>query len=108
MAPTLLPGDRLLVVRARRARAGAIVVVRDPRDSTREVVKRLTEMTPDGRLVVHGDNGHASTDSRTYGPLPPGLLVGRALYRYAPPARAGWLRPAGRLRRSGGSRHRLR
>jgi nickel-type superoxide dismutase maturation protease len=89
MAPALVPGDRLLVLRTRRVRAGDVVVLRDPCDPERELVKRLARITPAGGLVCYGDNADASTDSRAYGPLPATCLVGRAVYRYAPPTRAG-------------------
>ncbi|MGH8904791.1 MAG: nickel-type superoxide dismutase maturation protease, partial [Egibacteraceae bacterium] len=95
MAPALLPGDRLLVLRTRRVRVGDTVVVRDPRDPSFEVVKRVTALSPDGAVTVRGDHAAASTDSRTYGPVPPALIVGRAIYRYAPPTRTG------RIERSG-------
>jgi nickel-type superoxide dismutase maturation protease len=95
MAPALAPGDRLVVLRTRRVRPGDVVVVRDPRRRDRAVVKRVTGATPDGELIVHGDNGEGSTDSRTYGPLARELLVGRVIYRYAPPQRAGALRRTG-------------
>lgn len=89
MAPALLPGDRLLVLRTRRMRVGDTVVVRDPRDPSLEVVKRVTALGPDGALTLRGDHAAASTDSRTYGPVPRALVIGRAIYRYAPPTRTG-------------------
>jgi hypothetical protein len=39
-----------------------------------------------------GDNEKHSTDSRHFGPVPPALVRGKAVYRYAPPTRAGRLR----------------
>jgi signal peptidase I len=74
MRPTLEPGDRLLVVRRRAYRPGAVVALADPRD---------------GRLIVTGDEPAASTDSRTFGPVPLGLVRGQAVHRYAPPGRTG-------------------
>jgi nickel-type superoxide dismutase maturation protease len=88
MRPTLEPGDRLLVVRRRTYRPGAIVAVADPRDG-RLLVKRVEAVTTDGRLVVAGDDPAASTDTRTFGPVPPALVRGQAVHRYAPPGRAG-------------------
>lgn len=98
MAPALEPGDRLLVLRTRRVRVGDIAVVRDPRDPSREVVKRITALGRGGAVEIRGDYAAASTDSRTYGPVPRALVVGRAIYRYAPMSRAGRLRgrPASR------------
>ena len=89
MRPTLLPGDRLLVVRLARPREGDVVVVADPRWPDRALVKRVAAVAP-GRLTVVGDNEAASTDSAVFGPLSHAL--GRAVYRYHPPARAGRVR----------------
>lgn len=89
MRPALAPGDRLLAVRSRRAPPGALVVVRDPRDRDRVLVKRVVRSGPEG-MVVEGDNAAASTDSRSFGPVP--SVWGRALYRYAPAERAGRVR----------------
>jgi len=88
MRPALEPGDRLVLVRRRRYRPGAVVAVTDPRDG-RLLVKRVAEVTADGRLVVLGDAPDASTDSRTFGPVPHSSVRGQAVHRYAPPGRAG-------------------
>jgi nickel-type superoxide dismutase maturation protease len=87
MAPALLPGDRLLVLRTRRVRIGDTVIVHDPRNPIREVVKRVVALDPDGAVTLRGDSATASTDSRTYGAVPRTLVVGRVIYRYAPPER---------------------
>ena len=88
MRPTLEPGDRLLLVRRRTYRPGAVVAVADPRDG-RLLVKRVAAVTADGRLVLAGDDPAASTDSRTFGPVLVALVRGQAVRRYAPPHRAG-------------------
>jgi nickel-type superoxide dismutase maturation protease len=93
MTPTLQPGDRLLVTRALRLRVGALVAVPDPRDRDRLLVKRITSIAAGG-VRVEGDNQAASTDSRTFGPVPAASVVGKVRYRYAPPERAGRLRDA--------------
>jgi nickel-type superoxide dismutase maturation protease len=91
MLPELAPGDRLLVLPTRRVRPGDVVVLRDPRDPNRTMVKRVVAI--DGsNVVVAGDNQAQSTDSRVFGPVPAQAIRGRALYRYHPVARAGWLR----------------
>ena len=67
MAPTYRPGERLTVVRTwRRVRAGDVVVVRDPRDEERWLLKRCVARAR-GRLDLRGDNSAASTDSRAFG-----------------------------------------
>ena len=86
MSPTLLPGDRLLVLWSRRARTGDLVVVADPRHDERLMVKRVAGVGPEGVTVV-GDNPAASTDSRSFGPV--ARVEGRPVYRYHPPERAG-------------------
>lgn len=104
MAPTLLPGDRLLVVPPRRLRPGDLVVLPDPRDPDRPFVKRvaaipggratagdLTLQAGPGEIVVLGDNAGSSTDSRTLGPVAIQAVEGRAVYRYHPADRAGWV-----------------
>lgn len=89
MRPTLEPGDRVLAVRDRRTRPHDVVVVRDPRQPARLLVKRVGEVGEAGAVVL-GDNRSASTDSRAFGPVP--FVWGRAVYRYAPAHRSGPLR----------------
>lgn len=88
MLPALEPGDRLLVRRTRRVRPGDLAVVADPREPDRLLVKRVIEAGTDV-VVLAGDNADASTDSATFGPVPRSGLIGRAVYRYSPPGRAG-------------------
>jgi nickel-type superoxide dismutase maturation protease len=101
MRPTLETGDRLLLVRSRRARPGDLVVVPDPRttasaDARRLVVKRVVVASSHG-LTLRGDNAGASTDSRAFGPVPPSTVRGRVVYRYFPPHRRGRIRRGGRM-----------
>ncbi len=90
MSPTFEPGDRVLLVRGFPVRAGHLVGVLDPRDHDRLMLKRVVDITDDG-VVVGGDNPDASTDSRHFGPVPRGLIRGRAVYRYAPPERRAFV-----------------
>lgn len=91
MRPTLEPGDRLLLFRTGRARAGDLVVVPDPRQPSRMIVKRVV-LASAGGLTVSGDNARASTDSRQFGVVPPGTVRGRVVYRYHPDPRRGRIR----------------
>lgn len=88
MAPTLDPGDRLLVLRTRRLQPGDVAVVPDPRVPARLVVKRVVDASAGG-VTLRGDNPEASTDSRTFGPVAMTTVRGRAVYRYHPPGRRG-------------------
>ncbi|GAA0941722.1 S26 family signal peptidase [Virgisporangium aurantiacum] len=103
MAPTLRPGERVLVVRRRwrPADRGAIVVLAAPPTATHgptlsrwrvkrvvagpgdpvppEVAGRLGlpagSLVPPAHLMVMGDNPH-SEDSRTWGPVPLHSVIG--------------------------------
>lgn len=86
MYPALHDGDHLLVVRGASLRPGHVVVVDDPRDSQRSLVKRVVETTPAG-VTVAGDDPGASTDSRHFGPVPATAVRGRAVYLYHPVSR---------------------
>jgi nickel-type superoxide dismutase maturation protease len=96
MAPTLLPGDRVLVWRGigpmrPPIRVGDLVALVDPRDPGRVMVKRVAGVA--GREVsVLGDNAAASTDSRHFGPVGAAAVRGRVIYRYLPEGRRGALR----------------
>ena len=93
MRPGLEPGDRLLVVGLGRPRPGDVVAVVDPRDSERVLVKRVASVDArNGRVTVEGDNPDASTDSRTFGPVDVGVVLGRVIYRYWPEERRGRLK----------------
>ncbi len=91
MTPTLLPGDLLLVERrtfTRRApRTAEVVLARDPRDPSRELIKRVVAVHGCG-VELRGD-GSASTDSRAFGTLPPDAIAWRVVVRYWPPSRVG-------------------
>lgn len=112
MAPTIEPGDWLLVdpTIARWPRRGAIVVFREP-DSSVLAIKRVAAAPGDrvnldeGHLVLGADEAWLLSDapdadllaagsgrpidSRRYGPVPVGELVGRAWFRYGPLRRIG-------------------
>ncbi len=114
MAPTIQPGDWLLVdpTIAHWPRRGTIVVFHEP-DSDLLAIKRVAA-GPGERIEL--DEGHLRlaadeawllsdasdaellaigsgqpVDSRRYGPVPVDALVGRAWFRYGPRRRIGWL-----------------
>ena len=91
MEPALRAGDWIVVRElSRPPRVGEIVLVRDPRDPKNLMLKRVAEVA-DGACTVLGDQPEQSTDSRTFGPVPLANVLGRALFRYAPIGRIGWL-----------------
>ena len=87
MAPTLLPGDRLVAARLTRSpRRGEIVLAADPREPGRELVKRVSSVTG-GRVALRGDDPAASTDGRTFGDLRADTMRWRVIARCWPPGR---------------------
>lgn len=87
MEPTLRPGEFFLLWKAaywwRRPRVGELVVVRCPWTEKR-LVKRLVaappgRTVPDNHVWVEGDNAARSVDSRHFGPIPTGSILGRAV-----------------------------
>ncbi|HEY8772761.1 MAG TPA: nickel-type superoxide dismutase maturation protease [Candidatus Limnocylindria bacterium] len=96
MAPSLLPGDRLLVeshtYEGRPPRPGEVVLAADPREPDRELIKRVAAIDDEaGSAELRGDAPAASTDSREFGAVPLAAIRWRAVYRYWPPGRVGGL-----------------
>ncbi|CAN5145032.1 hypothetical protein BH18CHL2_BH18CHL2_11620 [soil metagenome] len=88
MEPALRDGDWLLVLPlARRPRPGELVVLRDPLSPRRILVKRVTALTPDG-VEVASDAAHAP-HLLPRGTIRAADLIGRPVFRYAPPGRMG-------------------
>ncbi|GAA0174371.1 protease [Lithospermum erythrorhizon] len=111
MLPTLkMTGDVLLVEHVSpllgKLECGDIVVVQSPDNPRKTISKRILGMegdkvtflldpnqthtrrtvkVPKGHVWVQGDNVYASKDSRQLGPIPYGLVLGRAFYRVWPP-----------------------
>ncbi|KAL6653139.1 hypothetical protein ACP70R_012064 [Stipagrostis hirtigluma subsp. patula] len=113
------PGNRTLVEKLCLYRydfsRGDVVVFRSPTDHRELMVKRLIALPgdwiqvpekqeirqiPEGHCWVEGDNAAASWDSRSFGPVPLGLMHGRATHIVWPPHRIGRLdrkMPEGRI-----------
>ncbi|CAN6234336.1 unnamed protein product [Urochloa humidicola] len=110
MYPTLddRQGERALVEKRCLYRydlsRGDVVVFKSPRNHRELVVKRLIALPgdwiqvpekqeirqiPQGHCWVEGDNAALSLDSRTYGPVPLGLMQGRVTHVVWPPHRIG-------------------
>lgn len=91
MAPTLEPGDQLLVERwslsRRQPLQGEVVLAPDPRRPERELIKRVAAVNG-ASVEVRGD-APGSTDSRTFGALPLGAIRWRVALRYWPLSRFG-------------------
>jgi signal peptidase I len=89
MEPALQDGDWLILARlSGPPRVGDIVMARDPRDREHLVLKRVASVDGVGYTLL-GDRSEESTDSRQFGTVRVGDVLGRAVFRYAPLGRAG-------------------
>ncbi|KAF8115242.1 hypothetical protein N665_0029s0081 [Sinapis alba] len=104
MIPTLHPsGNVVLSERISKVSRGDVVVLQSPQDPNKLPIKRViglegdcvsfvvdkdesrrTILVPKGHVWVEGDYTHNSRDSRIFGPLPYGLILGRVLWRVWP------------------------
>ena len=86
MAPNLATGERVVVNKAAylfsQPRPGDRVVVRDPRQPDRLLLKRIEGPAGEDGWLVLGDKPWASTDSRAFGPVGRELIVGKVWFRY--------------------------
>ncbi|MBI4009467.1 signal peptidase I [Candidatus Roizmanbacteria bacterium] len=48
-------------------------------------------VVPADTVFVMGDNRPRSSDSREFGPVPLGSIIGQVFYRYFPPDKMGWI-----------------
>ena len=87
MLPTLIAGDLVLVDGAAYRHdlpvPGDVVVVRHPYQKDLIIIKRMSAVTAEGRIIVHSDNPRAGSDSRQFGALAPARLIGRVTARLA-------------------------
>ena len=78
MEPAYLDGDRVLACRViyklRKPRVGEVVVLKAPK-SGRLIIKRIYRIKGDEYFVI-GDNLNGSTDSREFGPVSRGMIIG--------------------------------
>jgi len=117
MFPTIRQNDVLLTehisITRQTANIGDIVICRSLSNPHQYVCKRILGLegdriddteeypslsshtnkhyVPRGHVWLEGDNRDNSTDSRSYGPVPYGLLRSRAVLKIWPPSDIGWI-----------------
>lgn len=86
-----VPGDEI------EARDGAVLLngerLGEPYLRTGTVTTDIArQRVPPDRYWVMGDHREVSEDSRLFGPVPKGELLGRALFQVWPASDLGWIR----------------
>ncbi|XP_066999564.1 mitochondrial inner membrane protease subunit 1 isoform X2 [Anabrus simplex] len=101
MEPTIFSNNVLLTEhvtpRLQKIERGDIVIAKSPSNPRQHICKRVTglpgdkmkngfsyHVVPRGHVWLEGDNRSNSADSRSYGPVPQGLIRGRALCKVWP------------------------
>ncbi|MDO8657902.1 MAG: signal peptidase I [Candidatus Levybacteria bacterium] len=84
MEPGIKEGSVVLINRYhylfKKPEAGDMVVLRDPTDSKRFIIKRVKELK-DGRVFVIGDNEKESVDSRQFGWIDKKNILGKVFFK---------------------------
>ncbi len=77
MLPTLKSGDAVLIDEKATVSVGDLVLAMHPYRSSVRIIKRVADITPDGRYTLSGDNPNESTDSRAFGAVSVESIIGR-------------------------------
>ncbi|CAG9762762.1 unnamed protein product [Ceutorhynchus assimilis] len=103
MEPTIASDDILFTehvsVLTQSMKRGDIVIAKCPTNPKQQICKRIAalpgekiktgfasyEFVPLGHVWLEGDNSSNSTDSRSYGPVPIGLIRSKAVCKIWPP-----------------------
>jgi len=81
MLPGLKDGDVVLVDPYADLEIGDVVLARHPFKKSVQIIKRIKEISPVNRYFLVGDNLPESTDSRSFGAVPPKHLIGKVTCR---------------------------
>ena len=77
MLPCLKNGDEVLVKHVIKPQVSDVILARHPYKKSVTILKRISEITKDGKYFVIGDNPNDSTDSRTFGTIPLDDILGK-------------------------------
>ena len=88
MTPLLRDGEGVFVdpgaYRDGPPGVGDVVLSAHPYRSDNQLIKSVREVGADGTVFLIGDNRSASTDSRSFGPVPSNHIRGRVVSRLSP------------------------
>lgn len=81
MLPALKNGDAILINPHAKFQIGDIVLAKHPFKESVKIVKRISEITADGKYMLVGDNAAESSDSRSFGTILPKDILGKVVCR---------------------------
>lgn len=81
MLPTLKDGDAVLINSKEKINVGDIVLAQHPFKQSVKILKRISEISPEGKYFLVGDNEEESTDSRSFGAIQAKDILGKAVCR---------------------------
>lgn len=81
MAPTLEHGDTVFVKITKKIKPNDIVLADHPFKKSVRILKRVAEITNDGKLNLIGDNPPESSDSRSFGVVSLDHITGKVVSR---------------------------
>lgn len=81
MSPTFENGTAVLVKNTKKIKKGDVVLVRHPYKKSVKILKRVAEISDDGKFNLVGDNPSESSDSRSFGLIAPEDVIGKVVCR---------------------------
>ena len=83
MMPQLKAGDLIFLLKTQKLKVGQIAIAKRPDRQNLLVIKRVKAVTKNG-YWLEGDNSSESDDSRIFGEVDKGLVLGKLIFRYWP------------------------
>ena len=81
MFPALKNGYLVLINPYAKLQTGDIALARHPFKKSVRIIKRVKEITPEGKFFLVGDNASESSDSRSFGAIAAKDILGKAVCR---------------------------
>ncbi len=81
MLPTLKTGDAVLINPQANVAKGDIVLAKHPFKESVKILKRIGEISEDGKFFLIGDNKDESSDSRNFSAISASEILGKAVCR---------------------------
>jgi nickel-type superoxide dismutase maturation protease len=81
MVPALKDGDFVMIDSHAELNIGDIVLVQHPFKQSVKIIKRIKEISPEGKYFLVGDNLSESSDSRAFGTLSAKDILGKVVCR---------------------------